>query len=86
MLSHLAGESLCLDGVAQVDMRPDVVQSLVRGLGHPQQVGNRGAADALADVRRLLADMKRRGIKRSDVAHAFKQPLRQTAQRHVSEV
>lgn len=30
--------------------------------------------EGIAGVRRLLADMKRRGIKRSDVAHAFKQP------------
>ena len=30
--------------------------------------------EGIAGVRRLLADMKRRGIKRLDVAHAFKQP------------
>ena len=39
-----------------------------------QQAKRRRPADDIAGVRRLLADMRRRGIKRSDVAHAFKQP------------
>ena len=30
--------------------------------------------EGIAGVRRLLADMKRRGITRADVAHAFKMP------------
>ena len=43
-----------------------------------QQAKRRRPADdneeGIAGERRLLADMRRRGIKRSDVAHAFKQP------------